>query len=79
MAASSEASAPSAGTRPCRSRAIASIISIRKIAKASGVSSGAAQISAAPDRITAMTTRALRIVLETGLSSAMAGLSPRPR
>jgi hypothetical protein len=73
MAASSEASAPSAGKRPCRSRAIASIISIRKIASASGVRIGAAHKSAPPDRITAITTSALRMVFDVGLSSS--GLS----
>src|SRR5579862_3055766 len=83
MAAASEASGPSPGSRPCRSRAIASIISIRNTASARGVRIGAIQVSAAPVRITAINTRALRVVsalrwvLGAGAAAGMRWLSAR--
>src|SRR5580658_9137948 len=62
-AAESAVLGESAGTRSCRSRAMASIISMRNTASASGVRIGASHTMVAPERITAITIRALRAAL----------------
>src|SRR5579864_6660200 len=65
MATPTAAPGPSAGARACRSRATTSIISIRNTASASGVRIGPSQMSAAPVRMAAISTRALRAALES--------------